>query len=117
MSGIVATSSLVGREHQRTRLLEWVSELADGSTGRAVLIEGEAGIGKSVLARSAAAAAKTAGCQVFWSACEELSRAFPLLPILEALGVRAAGVDPRRAAIVETLRAGWAPGAAIDRVT
>ena len=35
--------------------------------------------------------AAAAGCQVFWAACDELSQAFPLLPLLEVLDSR-----PRR---------------------
>jgi DNA-binding CsgD family transcriptional regulator len=114
------TDSLVGRAPQLARLGEWVGDLAEGS-GRAVLIEGEAGIGKSSILRSMAATAAAAGHRVYWGACEELSRAFPLLPILEALRVREAAGEPayseRRAAIVETLRASSALGVSIDRVT
>jgi MoxR-like ATPase len=43
-------------------------------------VEGEPGIGKSSLLRSAAASAEAAGCQVFWGSCDELSGAFALLP-------------------------------------
>src|SRR5262249_24596765 len=65
---------------------------------------------------SVAAQARAAGVQVYWGACEELSGAFPLYPLLEALGVRDRGADPERAAAVRTLRSGWAPGATADRV-
>ena len=114
------TESLVGRAPQRALLGDWLSDLVDGA-GRAVLVEGEAGIGKSSIVRSVTAMASAAGHQVYWGACEELSRAFPLLPILEALRARDSTGDPgqveRRAAIVETLRASGALGVSIDRVT
>ncbi len=120
----VATESLVGRAPQLERLDRWVRDVVDGR-GRAILIEGEAGIGKSSLVRSLTTSAEAAACQIFWGACEELSRAFPLLPVLEALRDRAgdaddrrnaADTDVRRAAILETLRATGAPGVSIDRV-
>src|SRR2546421_10401749 len=82
----------------------WVADLTAGR-GRAALIEGEPGIGKSSLVRAVAADARRAGCLVLWASCDELSQAFPLLPLLDALSVHApaAGCDPTR--IVETLRA------------
>ena len=77
-------ASPVGRLSQRADLREWVDQLAQGQ-GRAVLIEGEAGIGKSALVRTVMPEATAAGCQVFWAACDELSQAFPLLPLLQVL--------------------------------
>src|SRR5256885_17232161 len=80
-------AALVGREVELARLVEWVGDLISG-TGRAVLIEGEPGIGKSSLARTAAAIAERRGCQVFRAAADELGQALPLQPLLDALRVR-----------------------------
>jgi DNA-binding CsgD family transcriptional regulator/tetratricopeptide (TPR) repeat protein len=72
--------------------------------GNAVLIEGEPGIGKSALARAAAAEAPDLGCQVFWGAGDELGQALPLLPLLDALRVREPSTNPRRNSIIRLLR-------------
>src|SRR2546421_5025481 len=82
----------------------WVADLTAGR-GRAALIEGEPGIGKSSLVRAVAADARRAGCLVLWAACDELSQAFPLLPLLDALSVRAPAADCDPTRIVEMLRA------------
>jgi ATP/maltotriose-dependent transcriptional regulator MalT len=95
---------LIGRQRHVETIRGWVADLGAGQ-GRAALIEGEPGIGKSSLVRAVAAHARDAGCLVLWASCDELSQAFPLLPLLDALNVRApsAGCDPTR--IVEMLRA------------
>ena len=77
--------AFVGRRRELDHVQRWAAHLAAGRGG-AVLVEGEPGIGKTHLARTAAAAAEAAGCRVLWATCDELSRAFPLLPLLDALG-------------------------------
>ena len=84
--GRAVSGSLIGRQWHRGQLKTWTADLAAGA-GRAVLIEGEPGIGKSSLVRAAAVDAAAAGCQVLWAVCDELSQAFPLLPLLDALEV------------------------------
>jgi predicted ATPase len=71
--------------------------------GAAVLVEGEPGIGKSALLRTGLAAAG-GGCAVFSGTGEELGQTAPLLPLLTALGVRAASPEPRRAEVLGILR-------------
>jgi ATP/maltotriose-dependent transcriptional regulator MalT len=95
---------LIGRQHHLEMVRGWVNDLTAGN-GRAALVEGEPGIGKTSLVRTVAVDARRAGCLVLWASCDELSQAFPLLPLLDALSVRApaAGCDPTR--IVEMLRA------------
>jgi len=102
--------SLIGRQRHLDRTREWIAALAAGR-GRAVLVEGEPGIGKSSLMRAVADDAKTAGCQVFWASCDELSQAFPLLPLLDALES-----DRGSAEIAELLRTDSSPGNAVDQV-
>ena len=72
--------------------------------GSSLLIEGEPGIGKSALVRTAVAEAPEDGCQVFWGAGDELGQELPLLPFLDGLLVREPSVNPRRSAIVGLLR-------------
>ncbi|MFC0529577.1 ATP-binding protein [Phytohabitans kaempferiae] len=105
--------SLIGRQRHLDRTREWVTTLATGR-GRAVLVEGEPGIGKSSLMRAVADEAKAASCQVFWASCDELSQAFPLLPLLDAL--ESAPVASGPAEIAELLRAESAPGNGVDQV-
>jgi len=91
----------------------WVTEVVAGR-GRAVLVEGEPGIGKSAMIRAACAAARDAGCQVFWGAGDELGQALPLLPLTYGLQVREVPGDPRRAAVAGLLRGEVAPGKGVD---
>ncbi len=100
---MTTAGALVGRDTELAMLASLVTEVAGGDGG-SVLIEGEQGIGKSALVRTALAEAPAAGCQVFWGAGDELGQALPLLPLLEALGVREASENPRRNTIVRLLR-------------
>ncbi|HEX5289064.1 MAG TPA: AAA family ATPase [Streptosporangiaceae bacterium] len=95
--------TLIGRGRELAILGE-LMRAAAGGRGRAVLIEGEPGIGKSALVHAALAGADDAGCQVFWGAGDELGQALPLLPLLDGLQVREHPEDPRRATIVRLLR-------------
>jgi DNA-binding CsgD family transcriptional regulator/tetratricopeptide (TPR) repeat protein len=75
---------LVGRDAELDRLGVWVDRVASG-VGKAVLIEGEPGIGKSTVARAAAELAEKQGCQVYWAVADELGQSLPLRPLLTAL--------------------------------
>jgi len=95
-------SALIGRDAEVATLVSLVTEVTAGRGG-AALIEGEPGIGKSSLVRTATAEAGP-GCQVFWGAGDELGEALPLLPLLEALRVREPSANPRRSMILRLLR-------------
>jgi DNA-binding CsgD family transcriptional regulator len=95
-------NALIGRDTEIATLVRLVTEVADGRGG-AVLVEGEPGIGKSSLVRTALAEAG-GRCQVFWGAGDELGQALPLLPLLEALRVRESSPNPRRDMIIRLLR-------------
>ena len=94
---------LIGRDSELTALGRLVAATARGR-GAAVLIEGEPGIGKSALVRTALAEASAAACQVFWGAGDELGQALPLLPFLEGMRVREPSASPRRNTITALLR-------------
>jgi tetratricopeptide (TPR) repeat protein len=103
MPPVTPTGALVGRDSEMAVLTGLIREVARGR-GDSVLIEGEPGIGKSALVRTAVAAAPDAGCQVFWGAGDELGQALPLLPFLDGLQVRQPSANPRRNTIVQLLR-------------
>jgi len=94
---------LVGRHSELAGLRKTVKGLVAG-VGRAVLVEGDPGIGKSTVVRAIADEAAAAGCQVFWAHCDELSQSFSLVPLLDALGIREVSEDDRRAAIARLMR-------------
>ncbi len=96
-------SSLIGRDDELALLTRCVHEVAAGQ-GRAVLIEGEPGIGKSALVRAACAQAAQLDCQVLWGAGDELGQTLPLSPFLDGLRTREAIPGPRRETIVALLR-------------
>ncbi|KAA2252546.1 AAA family ATPase [Solihabitans fulvus] len=103
MSNPVRGCALIGRGDELSRLVGWVDAAAAGR-GRAVLVEGEPGIGKSTLLRAACAAAERRGCQAFWGAGDELGQALPLLPLLECLRIHRSTVDGERTEIIRLLR-------------
>jgi predicted ATPase len=103
MHPAIPAGALIGRDSEMALLAGLVKQAARGH-GSSVLVEGEPGIGKSVLVRAAVAAAPEVGCQVFWSAGDELSQALPLQPFLDGLRVRERSANPRRKMIVRLLR-------------
>jgi DNA-binding CsgD family transcriptional regulator len=105
------TEALVGRSRQLANAQAWIDDLAAGR-GRTLIFEGEPGIGKSSMLRVLADRAESAGCQVMWAACDELSQAFSLRPLLDALDARSSPASRRR--IEDMLRADNTPGNRID---
>ena len=103
MHAVTPAGALIGRESEMALLTGLIREVAQGRGG-SVLIEGEPGIGKSALVRTAVAEAPEVGCQVFWGAGDELGQALPLLPFLDGLRVREPSANPRRNTIVRLLR-------------
>ena len=71
-----------------------------------VLIEGEAGIGKTRLLAETLADARGRGMQVAAGRAEELEQARPFGLVASAFGCAPSSPDPRRAAIAELLAAG-----------
>ena len=116
MHPVTPAGVLAGRDDELALLNGLLRDLAHGS-GNAVLIEGEPGIGKTALVRTALSAVthglqahagaghkSPANRQVFWGAGDELGQELPLLPFLDALKVRAPSANARRATIAGLLR-------------
>ena len=111
-------SSLVGRDAALDRLDGLLERAATGRR-QAIVIEGEAGIGKSTLIRAFAARAATAGSVVLVGRCDALGRDLPLQPVLDALdaylaplGEAAADVLGPEGAVLSPLLWGHVPGPA-----
>ena len=94
---------LAGRVDELALLDGFLRDLTRGS-GNAVLIEGEPGIGKTALTRTALVTLAPGSTQVFWGAGDELGQELPLLPFLDALQVRGPSANARRATIAGLLR-------------
>jgi DNA-binding CsgD family transcriptional regulator len=102
-----STAGLVGRGAEFDLLGEWIDDVVNGA-GRAALLEGEPGIGKSSVARVAARFAEERGCQVYWAAADELGHALPLRPLLDALSAGDSAEEPRLVTIRRLLRGEFA---------
>ncbi len=88
----------VGREEERTRILDVVASARRGSTG-AILVAGEVGIGKTTLAREAAADAASRGMPVLWGTGDPIEADRPFGPLAAALDLDPQSPDPDRAAL------------------
>lgn len=95
---------LVGRKSERAELVALLEATCKGSVGF-VLVEGEAGVGKTRLLQEIARDAEWRGAQVLWGKGKEMEAAGPYEPLLEALN---SGLSPLRAGqIVGLLREAW----------
>jgi len=95
---------LRGRETETRVLLEALDRVARG--GQAImLVEGEAGIGKTRLLEEALAGAAARGMQVAAGRADELEQARPFGLMAGAFGCVPGSADPRRAAIAGLLSA------------
>ena len=111
---ITSRDSLIGRDRESEHLRGLLRALAGGS-GATVLIEGEAGIGKTRLLASATDYAAENGITVLRGVAHPLERTRPFGPLIDALELRPGATDPRRAAIGRLLTgegAGHTPGPA-----
>ena len=88
---------LVGRESAVAQLLD-----TTGRTPALVLVEGEAGVGKTRLLQELIARREGSGQRTYLGRCYELSEPFPLGPLLEAL--HGARVPAHLPAVVGALR-------------
>jgi DNA-binding NarL/FixJ family response regulator len=100
--------ALQGRGAELDALMDCVEGAAAGSA-RVVLIVGEAGVGKTRLLQTVLEAAHGRGFGVFVGGADEVERARPFGPVVEALGCTAAA-EPKRAEIAHLLRGDPAVG-------
>jgi predicted ATPase len=84
------TRLLVGRDAEENQLRELVRSVANGE-GRSVLVEGEPGIGKSLLISAGLAEAAGLGCLVLRGAADEFGGRFPLRVLLDCFADHGAG--------------------------
>jgi DNA-binding CsgD family transcriptional regulator/tetratricopeptide (TPR) repeat protein len=93
---------MLGREAETRALVEALDRVASGASA-IVLIEGEAGIGKTRLLQDALQDARARGMQVVAGRAEELERTRPFGLLAAAFGCAPSSPDPRRAAIAALL--------------
>jgi len=101
--------NMVGRGAELEVLGEVLTGLRAGR-GRAVLVEGEAGIGKSALVAAALARVDPGRTRVLSGACDELTQQFPLSAVTEAVGLRGRGSGTARGRQAASLDVGTVPG-------
>lgn len=85
--------ALVGRDSQAAHLDSLVGRAAAERAPRVALVSGEAGIGKTTLLSSWAAARRAAGDRVLVGTCRPLDRAAPLDVVLSAIGAHLQDTD------------------------
>jgi DNA-binding SARP family transcriptional activator len=90
---------LIGREEERRQIVAHL-EAALRWAGGVVLVEGEAGVGKTRLVQEAARDAEWRGAQVLWGHCQEMESLPPFAPWVEALD---GGLSPLRLGQLEHL--------------
>ena len=93
---------LVGREAEIRVLTEALDQVASGRPS-IVLIEGEAGIGKTRVLEEMLRQARERGMRVVAGRAEELERTRPFGLLAGAFGCASSSPDPRRAAIATLL--------------
>ncbi len=92
----------VGRTREREALCDLVAGVA-GRRSAAVVVEGEAGIGKTRLLDEVLGRSSSAGLTIMRWAAQELDRSRPFGAIAGVLGVDHTSSDPARVAIAEML--------------
>jgi ATP/maltotriose-dependent transcriptional regulator MalT len=105
---LTSGDSLIGRDRELEQLRGLVRAVRDGAAVT-VLIEGEAGIGKTRLLASLLDAAREQCVTVFHGAAHPLEHTRPFGPLIDALDLRPGSSDPRRAAIGRLLTGQDAP--------
>lgn len=83
---------LIARDEDLAALDEALDDAKSGA-GRVILLAGEAGTGKTRLAREFIGRAEAKGTAALWGACSEFDLALPFLPFNEAIGMHLANAD------------------------
>jgi DNA-binding CsgD family transcriptional regulator len=93
---------LVGRLDELDRIGEALASAASGH-GRVIVVEGEAGIGKTRLLDAGLDHARGLGMRVFRAHAEEFESRRPFGVVADCLGITRSSTDPRRAEISRRL--------------
>ena len=80
----LSRTHFVGRDAEYARLAERLTEAMEGS-GSAVVVEGEAGVGKTRLVEEFLGYARSQGARVLSGRCYEIELGPPLEPVMDAL--------------------------------
>src|SRR5512132_546595 len=102
MATLAPTSRLRGRTVELRTLVDALGRAAGGRPA-IVVVEGEAGIGKSRLLAEALEAARSRGLQVVAGRGQDLERNRPFGLLADGFGCSRSSPDPRRAAIAALL--------------
>ncbi|XVS67699.1 BTAD domain-containing putative transcriptional regulator [Actinosynnema sp. CA-299493] len=102
-SAPLPSCGLVGRAAELAALTGALDDVLAGR-GRAVWVEGEAGIGKTALLTAALDRAAARPCHLAWGTTDETSADFPLQVVLEAFDITPSSPDPRRAQLASQVR-------------
>lgn len=97
--GSLIPAPLVGREADRSALLGFLEAIFKG-LGGLVLLEGEAGVGKTRILQEVAREAEWRGAQVLWGNAREAQGLKPYAPLVEAMQ---AGLSPLRMTQVQQM--------------
>ncbi len=86
---------LIGRQDERTRMLAWIGTIFDDAdkSGGMIILEGEAGVGKTRLVQEISRDVVWRGGQVLWGTAHEMAYTKPYAPLIEALS---GGLTPLR---------------------
>lgn len=95
-------ASLVGRDAEVGELRRSLTTAAAGH-GQVVVVEGEAGIGKTRIVEELREHAYDQGFDVVVGRCDDINSTRPFAALTEALGVTFASADPERRVIAELL--------------
>ena len=76
------TGELLERSRELSAVRAWLDEIGTTSSGRCVLVAGEAGVGKTALLREICAGAGER-TRILWGACDSLFTPQPLGPLLD----------------------------------
>jgi DNA-binding CsgD family transcriptional regulator len=99
---VSARDRLVGRDAEVAQAAAALRRVGEGRAA-ALVIEGEAGIGKTQLVRGILEEARSQGVSVFAGQTHPFERARPFGVVAEALDLRRRSPDPRRSAIATLL--------------
>jgi DNA-binding SARP family transcriptional activator len=91
------TAAVVGRERELAALDAWLAR-AESGEAVTVVVEGDAGVGKTTLVREWGASVAARGTPVLRGQCDPLGHGLALQPVLDALDAHLHRLPPDRAA-------------------